>query len=94
MKTLQIALVAAMTLVSTVAMAQPGPPPPPQVEVGPFPPPGPPSQYGLEPGHWKWNGFRYVWIPRHWVLRVPGYAHWMPGHVNRFGVWVPGHWVP
>ena len=18
------------------------------------------------PGHWRWNGYRYVWVPAHW----------------------------
>ncbi len=97
MKSLPIALLAGMTLISGGAMAQSFGPPPPQIETGPLPPiPGP--GYELVPGRWAWNGVRYVWKPRHYVLRPVGYASWVPGHwaVNRFGQyqWVEGHWRP
>ena len=97
MRMLKIAAIAGLTLVSGAATAQTFAPPPPQMEAGPPPVlPGPPAQYELVPGHWKWNGVRYVWHPRHWVLRPVGYARWVPGHWgNRFGnyVWVEGHWA-
>nr|WP_321986008.1 hypothetical protein [uncultured Lichenicoccus sp.] len=44
----------------------PGPAPAPIVERAPPPPPG---YYAWRPGHWRWNGYRYVWITGHYVLR-------------------------
>jgi hypothetical protein len=92
MKTLQATLVAALTLVSTATFAQPVPPPPPAppAYIGP-PAPGP--HYGLEPGHYAWNGVSYVWVPQRWYPWRAGFARYVPGHLNRFGVWVPGHWA-
>ena len=58
------------------------------------PPPGPATGYVVEPGHWQWNGVRYVWIGRHWISTRPGYVHFIPGHWNRFGRWIPAHWGP
>jgi len=52
----------------------------------------------LVPGHWRWDGVRYAWEPRHWVERRAGFAHWVPGHwaVGPYGrwAWVEGHWAP
>jgi hypothetical protein len=50
----------------TATVAAPGPPPPPRVErvtVSPGP------SYVRVPGHWRWNGRRYVWIEGHWAVR-------------------------
>jgi hypothetical protein len=50
----------------TATVAAPGPPPPPRVErvtVSPGP------NYVRVPGHWRWNGRRYVWIDGHWAVR-------------------------
>jgi hypothetical protein len=97
MRTYGLVLAAALVAASGGAMAQSFAPPPLQVEPGPPPPiPGPPERYELVPGHWAWNGVRYVWHPRHWILRPVGYAHWVPGHWgNRYGryVWIEGHWA-
>ena len=46
--------------------AAPPPPPPVYVEQ---PPPPPAAAYVWRPGHWRWNGVRYVWIRGHYVLR-------------------------
>ena len=74
------------------AGAQPAFPPPPP-EAGPMPPPpGPAAGFVLEPGHWQWNGARYVWVGRHWIAARAGYVHFVPGHWNRFGRWIPAHW--
>lgn len=32
-------------------------------------------------GQWRWNGYRYVWLPGYWETRSRG-------------VWVPGYWQP
>jgi hypothetical protein len=93
------ALLAAMAVtmaVSTVAVAQPAMPPP-VAEEGPPPAMPGPNGWVLEPGHWHWNGFRYVWIHRHWIHAGPGFAHFVPGHWAPTGAgprWVPAHWVP
>jgi hypothetical protein len=98
MKVLHVTLIAGLTLVSGAARAQPAfAPPPLQDEVGPPPPlPGPPAGYVLVPGRWDWNGVRYVWVPRHWIVRRVGYAVWVPGHwgfgpLGRYR-WIEGHW--
>jgi len=45
------------------------------VERGPYPAPPPRVEYRPAPpahpvvwvrGHWRWNGYRYVWIPGHY----------------------------
>ncbi|HTW72510.1 MAG TPA: hypothetical protein VME47_21705, partial [Acetobacteraceae bacterium] len=74
----------------------PAAPPPPRVEVMPARP-GP--RYVWEPGHWHWNGVRYVWFGGHYVLRHPGWGHYVPGRWvwhPRWGRWdwVPAHWAP
>ena len=50
-----------------------------------------------QPGHWHWNGYRYVWFPGIYIDRRPTYHHWSEGHwawAPRWGryVWVRGHW--
>ena len=77
------------------AVAQPpvpyGPVPPPQYEVMPPPRAG----YFWEPGHWHWNGYRYVWIGGHWAVGGPRPGTYIPGHWRWNGyryIWVPAHW--
>lgn len=46
------------------------------------------------PGHWKWNGRKYVWKSGHWEVK-PGGKTWTPGHWEKRGrgwVWVKGRW--
>jgi hypothetical protein len=79
-------------VVAAPAPAMPAPIPPPRIETVP---PPPSAAYVWQPGHWHWNGFRYVWVPGRYVLRQAGWRHWVDGHwVLRGGawVWVPGHW--
>ena len=45
------------------------PPPPPPARVVERVPPPPPGYYAWRPGHWRWNGYRYVWVPGHYVAR-------------------------
>jgi hypothetical protein len=92
-----LAGLALVTVMSTAAMAQPAAIPPPQFEAGPPPPPpGPPERFVMEPGHWHWNGYRYVWIHRHWIPAGPGYVHFIPGHWSGgpYPRWIPAHWGP
>jgi hypothetical protein len=82
------------------ANAQPLPPPnyapipPPRVEVVP-PPPG--GRVIWEPGHWHWNGYRYIWIGGRYVQTRPAYRHYVEGrwvwapYQGRY-VWSPAHW--
>jgi hypothetical protein len=76
-----------------LAQAQYAPVPPPRYEVVPPPPVGPRAVW--EPGHWHWNGARYVWIGGRYVAFRPNYHHYVPGHWARRGggfVWIPAHW--
>lgn len=70
-----------------------GPPPPPPVEVVPVVPhPG----WVWQPGFWRWNGFRYVWIRGAYIQPPFWGARWIPGHWRPTPtgyVWVPGHWL-
>jgi hypothetical protein len=62
----------------TVVYRQPAPPPAPAtvvVERGPYPPPPPRVEYRPAPppyavvwvrGHWRWNGYRWIWISGHY----------------------------
>ncbi len=53
---------------SPAYVVEPGAPPPPAPIVEAVPsPPG--AYYVWRPGHWRWNGFRYVWIRGHYVRR-------------------------
>ena len=77
------------------AAAQPpipyGAVPPPRYE--PMPPPR--RGYYWEPGHWHWNGYRYVWINGHWAGGGPRHGAWVQGHWQWNGhryIWIPAHW--
>jgi hypothetical protein len=93
-----LALATALSASLTVpAAAQPAFPPPPPELGPPPPPPGPPERWVIEPGHWHWNGYRYVWVRRHWIPVRAGFAHFVPGHwANTPGGprWIPSHWAP
>ena len=80
------------------AVAQPpptyAPVPAPRVEHVP-PPPGPHMVW--EPGHWHWDGVRYVWFGGRYVETRPHYHHWVEGHWvwrphEGHYVWAPAHW--
>jgi len=69
-----------------------GPPPPPRgIVVGRAPHRG----YVYQPGYYRWDRGRYVWVGGVWVRPPYGGAVWVPG-MWRSGpggyVWVPGHW--
>lgn len=98
-----LAMLAGAPMLASEALAQPRHAPPGRFEPGPIPelrpegpPPPPPGRgYGWQPGHWEWNGRRYVWVGgRHVRQRRPG-GEWVPGHWEprpRGPVWVPGRW--
>lgn len=78
------------------SLAQPlyPPVPPPRYEP---PPPPPPRHMVWEPGHWHWDGVRYVWVQGHYVSRGPRRGQYVPGRWvfdRRTGqyVWRPAHW--
>jgi len=67
-------------------------PPAPIVEPVPAPPV---VGYAWRPGHWRWNGVRYVWLPGRYMAPPRVGAVWMAGHWSARAagwVWVPGHW--
>jgi hypothetical protein len=90
------------------AVAQPPPPP----GYAPIPPPGyapiPPPRYEpippppggpmvWQPGHWHWDGYRYVWIGGHYVPTRPHWRRWEEGRwfwSPRQGRWIwrPAQW--
>jgi len=66
-------------------------PPPPQAEA---PPPPTPSAKWI-PGHWDWNGTKYVWFPGMYVENPPANANWVPGEWQpgpTGWTWIAGHW--
>ncbi len=90
------------------AVAQPPPPPgyapipppgyapipPPRTEIVPPPPRG---RMVWEPGHWHWDGRRYIWIDGRYVERRPHYGRYVEGRwiwAPREGRWIwrPAHW--
>jgi len=99
MKLAALALTSSLLLGIGSAVAQPPPPPGPpgpRVEVIPT---APGARYVWAPGHWRWNGVRYIWVGGRYIERRPGWGHWVDGHWAwrpRFGrwEWEPGRWVP
>jgi hypothetical protein len=92
------AVMLALLVVPSLAFAQAPPAPPvipaPQVEIVPAPPPGPVAMV-WRPGHWHWDGVRYVWLPGRYVRAPYPAAVWVEGHwvLRHHGwVWVGGHW--
>jgi hypothetical protein len=65
----RLLLVAALGLPAgcVYAPAPVSPPPAPIPIVEQVPPP-PPGYYVWRPGHWRWNGYRYVWVRGHYVI--------------------------
>jgi hypothetical protein len=59
------------------------------------PPGAPPNAESFYvPGHWIWNGDRYVWRAGYWARVQPGYV-WVPSHYRwtPYGyVYIAGYW--
>ena len=56
-------------------------------------PPAPATNAVWIQGQWRWNGYRYVWLPGYWETRPrgvwdPGYWQQAPGGWG----WVYGYW--
>lgn len=69
-----------------------GPPPPPPREVITVRP-GP--RHIWIPGHYGWDGRKYVWARGYWTPPPPGRASWIPGrwdYRNGGHVWIEGRW--
>src|SRR5258707_228360 len=67
------------------------PPPPFMVEVTP---PQPREGFIYEPGHYSWDGSRYVWIDAQYVRQREGHIYTPSVVEQRGGKWIyaPGHW--
>jgi len=80
------------------AHAQPYAPPPPYEPIPApryEPEPRPRHGYLWEPGHWHWNGHRYVWFAGRYVPVRAEYHHFVPGAWVQRGPrweWIPAHW--
>jgi hypothetical protein len=81
---------------AAIELAAPKPPPPPRYEVAPPPPPDRAERVVWDPGHWRWDGHDWDWVPGHFVERPHREAHWEPGHwqerPNGAWVWIDGEW--
>jgi WXXGXW repeat (2 copies) len=84
-------LLGACTATSTAYPAVPAP----RAELVPVPPR---SSVPLiwQPGHYDWDGARFLWVPGRWVDRAGHGTLWQDGYWRREGsgyVWVPAHWM-
>jgi hypothetical protein len=79
-----------------VEVIAPRPPPPVRYEVAPPVPQQRAELVVWDPGHWRWDGHDWDWVPGHYVERPHREAHWEPGHwaerPNGAWLWVEGHW--
>ena len=71
--------------------ARPGQPPVPALIFEPVPV-APSTRVIWQPGHWHWNGARFVWVRGHFVQRLAYYHQWVPGHWDGYGHWIRAHW--
>jgi hypothetical protein len=84
------AMLAGAAEVSVSARFGPPPPPPREVIVAR---PGP--RHVWVPGHYSWDGRRYVWASGYWTVPPRGGAAWTPGRWERrngMHIWVEGRW--
>ncbi len=57
--------------------------------------PSPRRGYAWEPGHWHWDGHRYVWFQGRYIPARANYHQYVPGSWVRRGggwEWIPAHW--
>ena len=78
-------------------MAGPSHPPVPAV-LAEYVPRPPSSRVPLiwQPGHYDWDGARYLWRTGAWVIRADHGTLWQDGYWQSaapVSVWVPGHWL-
>jgi hypothetical protein len=94
------AIGAAVLLIGTGSgSAQPPPPfapvPPPRQEFVPPHPHG--GRLIWQPGHWRWDGFRYAWVGGDYIERWPHYSpyvegRWLWAPQEGRWIWRPAHW--
>ena len=62
---------------------QPSPPPPTYAPIPPprpeVVPPPPRERMVWEPGHWHWNGYRYIWIGGRYIPVQAHHREYIPG---------------
>lgn len=79
-----------------VEVVAPKPPPAVRYEVAPPLPPQRMEVVVWDPGHWRWDGRDWDWVPGHYIERPQREARWEPGHwverPNGTWAWVEGHW--
>ncbi len=49
-----------------------------------------------QPGYYRWDGRRYIWVGGRWVNPPYGGARWVSGYWRRSGggyIWVAGRWT-
>jgi hypothetical protein len=82
--------------VAAVEIIAPRPPPAVRYEVAPPLPTERREMLVWDPGHWRWDGHDWDWVPGHYVERPHREAHWEPGHwterPNGKWVWIDGQW--
>ena len=69
-------------------------PPAPRYERVP-PPPRDRREAVWEPGNWRWNGRRWIWVEGRYIDRPRRGAYYVPGHWEARGpgwAWIPPHW--
>jgi len=70
-------------------------PPAVRYEMVPALPPDRAVREHWQPGHWRWDGREYVWVPGHYAVRPRPGAVWVAHHWERRGagwVLIEGHW--
>ncbi len=79
-----------------VEVVAPKPPPPVRYEAPPPPPPERAELVVWDPGHWRWNGRDWAWVPGRYIERPRREAHWVPGRwaerPDGTWAWVEGRW--
>lgn len=58
-------------------------------------PPRPAPQAYWQPGHWTWNGVRWVWRKGYYVEPPKTATAWIPGHWDEGAAgytWIKGRW--
>jgi hypothetical protein len=78
-----------------VEVTIPRAPPPPRTEVIPVLPPDRIEVDHWRPGHWRWDGDEYVWVPGRYVTRPQRSAVWVPARWEQRPngwVYIEGHW--
>ena len=71
-------------------------PPAPRYEAVVALPPDRAAREVWQPGHWRWEGREYGWVPGHYAVRPRPNANWVATRWERRGsgwVMIEGHWA-